>query len=400
MKNTKSIYLGKTNALFVVYFLLLLVTCSPLANGNTYRQMQGIIPYLNLIYIALGCIKILNKNSIKQALLFFVVIASLLAISFLNGSSMGSISALLTLLLGMYYTSNVSYTHDFLRIFADVGFVYNLIALVKCKSYYQNWDISQTGINPNLISVIVLFFTFIDIIYLQSFYKNNFSLKVIIFLYYILAAICLYMYKSRTCIAAFALFLIFKYLISSNVWINTKIVTIFTLIVICLGIFFPVFYISAPASLVSFVEKITNKPFYSGRNIIWSKFFLALSNPKNLIIGPGSKNQAMFTMLGTKEFSMHNSYLGIMLNFGLIGILLTAIVITYHINRMATCGNRKISTDLIIAIECILFIGYAEEILVDPYIVMFINIIIGIAVQSDRGMLGSFLHESSSNYVV
>ena len=97
---------------------------------------------------------------------------------------------------------------------------------------------------------------------------------------------------------------------------------------------------------------------------------------------------------------MHNSYLGIMLNFGLIGILLTAIVITYHINRMATCGNRKISTDLIIAIECILFIGYAEEILVDPYIVMFINIIIGIAVQSDRGMLGSFLHESSSNYVV
>ena len=364
--------LQRKNILLVIYGVFIVAVASAISNPVIFRKTELVLPYVNIAVILLGIAITLLKNNAKD--FFYIVIGSVLVLSihFINGSSYGSIVSYLGLILAIILFSESSFEDDTVKIIAGLGFIYLFLSLLRSQTFFKTFSTGVSSINPNTICVfIAVFSVFVN----AEFYRH--SLWAII--YNLFALYTIFKYESRTSLAAFILFLVFTYFVPRKIWKNKKVTIIIFSIVFILAIVFPIFYINAPAKLVSMVTSITHKSFYSGREIIWGRFYRSLMNPKNLIIGPGSSQESVYTTIAIfgqqRVFSMHSSYLGIMLNFGLLGIFYFYYFI---LKRVLAIYDQDISDKQIISLIgliMILIIGSTEVIFTYSYFVFFFAMI-------------------------
>ena len=384
MNIKKSVIVNNKNTIFLLYFIVVLFTSNPLANDMIFRELSEFLYYGNLIFVVLGFYCILRNEDKEIVLRFALTCLILVTICLINKTSIGALSAFLTLIFGMKYCCNLDFDDDFLSIIANAGIVYIIISVMLCNSYYLNWFSGSRIINPNTIcSLIFVFTVFINLI---IGYKCSSKL---LFLINILSVFLIFKYKSRTCLVAICIFLALPYIIPDRFWQNKRIMVTAIIFAAIGGVLFPLVYINAPQFLVQFVTSVTHKDFYSGREQIWTRLFNALKDPKNFIIGPGSWREAEFGRLIFKKkeslASMHNSYMSMLLNFGISGIIVYINILCSTISKVYISAqiDRRVKIALSGYIS-FMIIGYGEVLLLHSLTVMLANLMLGMALYYSR----------------
>lgn len=380
MKN-KKLLIRFDNVLLLLHFLLLLIICIPFSSSSIYNQFAYILPYCNLIYILLAGIRMWRDKNFNSVMLLVITTILIAAICFINGSSMGSASAYLTLIFGMYYACKIEYNDTFLELVSLTGEIYIALSTLIAHNYFIKWSSNSNLINPNVLSAITLIFLMIINIKWTSTRRG----KYLIVLFNLLAIYEVWSYDSRTCLFALIVYYLFSLFISKGFRFGQKSAVVITILIIVGGMLFPLFYINTPQWLIGIISNITHKTFYSGRQVIWKRFFDTIANDKlALFIGPGSHMESYFgeVNLGSNRIaylSMHNSYLGIMLNFGLLGMILYCFFLAINLRDIFKNNNDLLTSKCLISYIVFLIVSYAEMNLLNSYEVMAFNILLGIS---------------------
>lgn len=387
------ILLRKDNILLLIYTALTLIYALPISNISLFNYALTILFYFNVVFILLGLLYAFLNRDYKN--LIFMVICGVVAfiVCLINGTSIHNLCVLLTLIIGMYYTTSIGYSRDFYKILCLFGVFYNIVSFIYCSNYFERWaNNSDTLMNPNTIGIMNLFYAIIVNSYIHLFYKNrnhqNFIArnikKIIYVLYNAVVLFLLFSYRGRTSQSAFLAFLVLFLVFKEQIESKPKLIVKITGTLILLGILFPIFYINMPKNIMIWISTVTGKPYFSGREVIWSRFFTALSNKTNLIIGPGSGRKAEYTSLWESHivYSMHNNFLDIMLCFGCIGIIIFMAFTLWRIYFLSKAG--KITNYVcLLGYMSFIVLGYSENTFVYAFFVMIYNLLLGMSLYNN-----------------
>lgn len=365
--------------LLIIPGIILILCCSSISPRSVYNAVEMFLPYFNLIYVFLGLFYIFKNKSGKFFLTVLGMILVLGIICLLNGTGMGSFATFLTCIFGLYYIFNKQYEDNFLKYYALLGFIYLIISIIKVQTYYMDFTNGLDLVNPNTICLNTFLFMCFFNAYMHI--KKN---KIIQIAYNIASLFVIEMYKSRTVLFVSLIYIICVYFLPKKIWTEKMIRIVITLVVIG-GVFFPLIYINIPNSVSAYISTITHKSFYSGREIIWSRFFDSFQDIENIVIGPGGDSEYMYGTLisiqgNTMSASMHNSYLGIMLNYGIIGIVFYLIIV---LKVMPVLNDEGKTKQLLVSLICgyimCLIIAYTEVLLIYSYSVICIHLLLGMS---------------------
>lgn len=234
----------------------------------------------------------------------------------------------------------------------------------------------------NLVFAIVIN-SFIDMTI-----RKKWMRRFLFVIYNGLIAYNLFLYRGRTSQFAFAVFLIFFIFLNNGFLKHFRLITGLVIGIITGGFIFPILYIGMPKTIVNWIADTTGKPYFSGREIIWSRFFLSLTELKNLLIGPGSWRKGEFTTLWAERrvYTMHNNYLDILLCFGLLGAIVFLLFTAWRIYNL--CKNGKINNYVCLCgYFCFLILGYSENTFTYAFFAVLTNLLLGLSIYDDNESL-------------
>lgn len=135
---------------------------SPLFNIGLFDYVLYVLFLFNWFFIIWGLFYALKNDDAKVVLSLALIIVVIFMVCMLNGTSLRQCNVILTLIIGMYYTTSISYSKAFYQLISIVGLIYNVLALIKSPNYFVNWEASgQATMNPNTIGIMNLFFAII-----------------------------------------------------------------------------------------------------------------------------------------------------------------------------------------------------------------------------------------------
>ena len=375
----------KNNILLLLYVMLSAFYTSPLFNIGLFDYVLYVLFLFNWFFIIWGLFYALKNDDAKVVLSLALIIVVIFMVCMLNGTSLRQCNVILTLIIGMYYTTSISYSKAFYQLISIVGLIYNVLALIKSPNYFVNWEASgQATMNPNTIGIMNLFFAIIINSYIHLFVPDR-RKKYCYMFYNALLLYILFMYRSRTAQVAFLVFVIVFVLLKREILNKPKLLFIITCGLSIMGTIAPLLYLAMPKQIMDWIANTTGKSYFSGREIIWGRFYAALADFKTLVIGPGMWRKEQYTSLWNngRVYSMHNNYLDIILCFGLIGLIIFTLFIA---TRIYGLSKRKVSNNN----ECLsgyfsfMILGYTENNFSYAFFVMLYNILIGLAIYANK----------------
>lgn len=380
------IILKKNNIILLLYVIIAAIYTLPTFNVKLFEYALIAVFYFNVVIIVMGIYQTFKNEDFKVFLLSCLILAGGIVICAINGTSIRNLSSYMALVLGLYYTTNIVYSKDFYKILFLVGLAYNLYSFLLSPVYYDAWMANpENMMNPNTIGIMNLLFVIIVNSYININVKRKGARRFLFLTYNMLMFYVLYLYRGRTSQFAFVVFLVFFILLNSG-FLKRYILTpalIFATIVG--GFFFPVLYINMPKAIINWIADTTGKPYFSGREVIWSRFFLALTETRNLLIGPGSWRKEEFTTLWAERrvYSMHNNYLDILLCFGLIGAIVFVIFTTRRVSALCKAGKMN-NYVCLCGYFCFLILGYSENTFNYAFFAVLTNLLLGMSLYDSR----------------
>lgn len=175
--------------------------------------------------------------------------------------------------------------------------------------------------------------------------------------------------RSRTTLAAMAVFVVYCFIIPQTFWTKKRILTV-TGALIAFGTVFPLLYLALQnhESFNRLVYEYTGRYAYTGREQIWADYYRSFGDSARLwLLGMGSHaaDRYLTTRWGT---NVHNSYLAVQMNFGMIGLFLfSGMLLTFLGNALSEERDYDISSyklRCIFAFWGCLMIGYSEVTLI------------------------------------
>lgn len=377
--------LKKNNILLLFYLILSAFYTSPLFDVRMFDYVLYALFLFNWFFIALGLFYAFKNDDAKVVISLALIVVVIFMVCMLNGTSLRQCNVILTLIIGMYYTTSISYSKSFYQLISVVGIIYNLLALIKSHNYFLNWDASgQATMNPNTIGIMNLFFAIIINSYVHLFVSYR-KKKYCYLIYNALLLYILFVYRSRTAQVAFLVFVIVFILLKQEILNKPKLLFIITCGLSIMGTIVPLLYIAMPKQIMDWIADITGKPYFSGREIIWGRFYTALADFKTLMLGPGLWRKEQYTSLwdNGRVYSMHSNYLDIILCFGLIGLIIFSLFIS---TRIYSLSKRNVLNNYVCLSGYFSFmiLGYTENTFSYAFFVMLYNVLIGLAIYANE----------------
>lgn len=387
------IILRKDNILLLIYVVAVSVYTLPISSIKIFNFSLTILFYFNVVFILLGMLHAYTLGDYKSFFIIVFISAIAFIICLFNGTHLQNLSIFLSLIIGMYYTTSISYSRDYYKIICIVGLIYNVISLIYCPNYFEQWENNaENMINPNTIGIMNLFYAIIVNSYIHLFYKqssqkgeiNRYKKRIFFISYNTIILFILFSYRGRTSQSALLFFLVIFAFLKEGVVKKPKLLCTMVGILIVGGVFFPILYINMPKSIMNWIATTTGKPYFSGREVIWSRFLAALANMKNLLIGPGSWRKAEYTTLwaSRRVYSMHNNYLDILLCFGCLGLIMFlsfTLWRIYHLSKETKMKNYV----CLIGYVAFLVLGYSENTFVYAFFVVLFNVLLGMSLYNE-----------------
>ena len=380
------IILRKNNIILLLYVLMVAIYTLPTFSVELFVYALIGVSYLNIVIIVMGLYYTFKNEDLKVFLFSCAILACGIIICILNGTDIRNLNNYMALVLGLYYTTSLSYSKDFYKILSIVGVAYNLYSFILSPVYYDTWMTSSNNMmNPNTIGIMNLVFAIIVNSYINLTVKKRSVRKILFLVYNGIIAYTLYLYRGRTSQFAFVVFLILLFIINDDIIKRYKLMSVLVFLTIVGGFVFPPIYINMPKTIINWVADTTGKPYFSGREIIWSRFFLSLTDTKNFLIGPGSWRKAEFTTLWNENrvYSMHNNYMDILLCFGLVGAIIFLIFTTRCVSGLCKSGkvNNYVS---LCGFFCFLILGYSENTFNYAFFAVLTNLLMGMSLYDNQ----------------
>lgn len=354
---------------------------------NPYVQFvndhSAYICLFTTIFLLLIRFNQLTKSDIGIILMAFV----LFIIYFFSTASPNASTPLVLptiILLLLCYRKTVFDSFDYLLL---LGISIISLAAVLFRLYRITKAGDPFWINSNTLGMTILFSTITIVILLKSF--NIGLLKdILIVLLYIASLIAIWVLSSDTTFILLILFGILDTFIPKK-WFQASKSNFFSMMFTLLVVVTPFI-----TYLIAYSKKID---LFSGREKIWNEFFNGwLNDPKAILLG---KEPFYASTIGKGELGIHNGYLSVLANFGLIGYFLFFGFLLYLLYKAWSpkLFHSKREISFLIGFFCICIHAMMEQSLVAsswfPIIYMFIGVTI-----SEQKPLAERKTRRSSNY--
>lgn len=302
--------------------LLLLILINLVSFGNffLFNIYQNLFFYINLLSIIL-VIVIQNRFYKKdmELLMFLLIFLSYgLLTLFITDGGFGSVLTPIYSILVYFVIKRTFISNKSLKIMMTSMIALNLFWVINSTGYYTRWFVNRERfINSNTIGMVLMYTAIYSSIFLRRLKIKKAKLYII--LIYGLSIFGMLNVQSRGSLLTLASFIILDTFVSKKLWKNGKFPKIFFIILLVVGLTIPYIYTKMYYAGFQFNIPLTSKTLYTGREIIWNNFYYEMSkNSINVIFGLGSDTE----LWSGKVLNLHNNYLGVIANFGVIGFIL------------------------------------------------------------------------------
>jgi hypothetical protein len=254
--------------------------------------------------------------------------------------------------------------------------------VVKSFGYFNQFILNRSEyINTNTVAMLLLYLVIYSSIF--SDYLNIKFSRILKFILVVLGFWGIYNMQSRGALIGLVAFSILYHLVPKRFWNNKKRVLLTVITVMIIGSIFPYIYTRLYLNGVSFTLPLINKDFYTGRELIWQNFFSAIgSSGVSVLFGLGSDAE----LWTGHTLNIHNNYLAVISNFGIIGFFAYYIFVISQIGSVYK--NKKTISEyqanLIIGFLCVLILG-AYEVSTLWFMMLFFNFLfLGLAVDHEK----------------
>lgn len=366
--------IGNITALFIIA-----LEFSAFLNIKLYEPLINLFPYINLFFILLGAVLLGSKVNKKDLLFLGICLLYVIPVSMINSNSMGAMIQYMSVFGTLYFFKNKQISEGFYKgIFFCCLFIFFYYTFNAWNAYEKFITDMLNHVNTNMIAFIV-FYSYI-IIYLFFNTRNYWTIRnICLAIMYIMAVCIIYAVKCRTTLIAILFWGVCNFIIPIKWWNSKKRVILLVTGIVLIGCIFPVLYVHLASNieLSLKVYNFTGKYLFTGREVIWKHMFDYMAeNRLSLWIGIGSNSEYLFG----QGYSLHNSYLGIILNYGIIGVALFMLNVILCISSAyegEKISNRK--KTLIISYVSFLLIGYSEVVIQVVDKVIMVNLLLGLA---------------------
>lgn len=349
----------KINLSNFILILIILANLLAFTNIKIYNIYNSISLYINTIsYIIIFILqKKFDKNEIDIIIYLLLFVTYGMFTLIINKGGFGSVAIIISSILSYLIIQRCKISTLFIKINILALLLVNIFLVIKSKNYYEKFLYNQTEyLNSNTVGIVIMF----TALYISSFikiiqYKYN---TLFILLIYIISIWGMINCKSRGALLTFFAFLLMKYIIPRKVYINKRLIIFLSILIILFGVIFTYIYVYMYLNNFNIKIPFTNKSFYTGRELIWLRYYNeVLDNPINILFGLGSKAD----LYSGKDLNLHNVYLTVLTDFGIIGFLL---YFSFWIAQIIKIyKKRRLSYEIInfvILFLSVLIYGYVE----------------------------------------
>lgn len=258
------------------------------------------------------------KNDIKL-IIFSIFFATYgLFTLLITGGGVGSVLTAFYSIL-VYFAIKKTYINDKnIKIIMYLMVFLNLFLTINSPNYYSKWYFNRDYyINSNTIGMVIMYTAMYSSIFLKRLEIKKARFYIIVI--YTLSIIGILNVQSRGALLTLMSFIILDISFLKKIWKNIKFTKISYMIILVIGSYIPYMYTQLYNSGKNFVIPFTSKSMYTGREFIWNNFYNEISkNNLSVLWGLGSKAD----LGGGKSLNLHNNYLAVIANFGVIGFIL------------------------------------------------------------------------------
>lgn len=303
----------------ILLFFSIVIAYLSFLSINIFKVYSGFCIFINSILLfacLIWSVKKISKYEIEIIIIIITIVYSIFTL-FFNNSSFGWIIILMYFMITAFCMKEIKLTINQYKIIFYLNLFLFLIFLIKSNGAYfdylsnigSTFNSNTTGAFLMITSIYILLFA--NVLNYRITWKRFFVL-------FLLTLYGIYNCRSRGALIGYGAFCVL-YFIGKNLRFFTKrkiLISSFLLIII-VGLIVPKIYLHFYSEGININFGFTDKQSYTGREIIWQNFYDSMEL-KNWILGYGS-NATFYT---DHELNMHNIYLSLIVNSGLIGLFL------------------------------------------------------------------------------
>ncbi|MGQ7318906.1 O-antigen ligase family protein [Streptococcus suis] len=354
MNNIKKNSIGSTVLLFFILY-----NSISFINMRLFVMYDKIAFYVNLLMLILLFIfqnKIYKHE--QENFLFLVIFSSYGLFSLLfTGGGIGSVVTPIYSILLIILLSRSSFSKNMIKLLVITLLIVNMILVYNSPGYYVKALYDKSSyLNSNTVGMVIMY----TAIYLKIFIKKlrikNSSIITTLLLVFSMWGII--NTESRGSLLTLIAFILLDIIVPKKFWLNKKRTIFITITIIGLGVLIPFIFVHLYHSGFKFILPFTSKSLYTGREVIWGNFYSYMdSSVISWMFGLGSQ----ITLWDAGSISLHNNYLAVISNFGIIGFTM---YYGYLISLISSLYNKKRLTNyqisLLIGFICVLLNGFVE----------------------------------------
>lgn len=343
----------------ILLLVLIILNSISFINMNLFLKYEKVSFYINLLIIILLFIseKKIYKNE-QQQLIFIIMLGCFGLFTLLvTGGGIGSVVTPIYSILLIIVMSRFSFSKNMIKLLFVILIGVNLILVYNSPGYYKKAMYDKSNyLNSNTVAMVIMY-TFIYCKILMQNLKLKYH-KIVITLLFAFSIWGILNCEARGSLFTLVSFIVLDIFIPKSFW-KSKVRTMpIIIIIIGIGVMVPFIMVNLYEAGVNFTLHFTSKSLYTGREVIWSNFYSLMDN--NIIswmLGLGSKVK----LWDIGDVSLHNNYLAVISNFGIIGFIIYysyILKIVSSLYRKNHLTNYQIS--LLIGFICVLLNGYIE----------------------------------------
>ncbi|WWR19220.1 O-antigen ligase family protein [Lachnospiraceae bacterium JLR.KK009] len=379
-RNNTSKYSREFEIIFFIMTILLLGICSVYF---LYKFINPSLVYILTVFVLLMFFSI-KDISLERKSFIYLCIATLIGFGalYFNGSGFGYVMLLIFPMFTICILFKISINKDFcnfLGILALCTWGLGVIASTNYTESYINLLMSgksMEGLNPNMVALTLgATYWHIKGWILRGRFKKAIKFLSVIGLSLVTFS-CIVLCRSRTSLAALLVVVIFDMFFGKRICLSKKLASVAYWGIIVAGILLPFGYVFIWKNTLLGSMSILGKNIFTGRQIIWINLFEYMKqNPKTIWIGTGYNTDFYIK----KSFNLHNSYMQIFAEFGII-VFLIYFLFLFYVLSMAYKGGKisQNKRNYLMMGFFLLIVGYTETILINGTTLIFLVLSFGL----------------------
>lgn len=374
----------KRNQVFEIIFLIMsIILLGAVSTYYLYKLINPIITYLFVIFI-LFMLFSFEEYSINRKSFIYLFLTAIMGIGILyfNGSGFGYLILLIFPMFTISLLMKISMNKRFYRNLCVVVICSWGLAAITSTGYsraYINLVMDgepMNALNPNIVALVLGATYWFVRAWIQRGRLRGLLKPLVTLGFSIITFGCILLCRSRTSLAALFLLVLFNAILGKKIQLSKKLAYVAYWGIIMVGILLPVAYVFLWENFTLSDMSFLGKSFFTGRQYIWSNLFEYMKqHPRAIWIGTGY-NTDFYVM---ETFNLHNSYMQIFAEFGIIVLFVYFSFIFYILSRAYKSGRiSKNKVNLLMMGFFLLIVGYTETILVYGLTLIFLVLSFGL----------------------